>query len=82
MLTVVEPTLIVQSWRSAAFKRDDGDSTLILLFQQDGDRGRIELVHLDVPDHDYDGVSGGWRRYYWTPWRRLLARGAHASPAP
>jgi activator of HSP90 ATPase len=82
ILTVVAPTLIVQSWRSSAFNRDDGDSTLILLFRQDGDRGRIELTHLDVPDHDYDGVSGGWRRYYWTPWRRLIARRARAVRAP
>ena len=82
MLRVVEPTLIVQSWRSSAFKRADQDSTLILLFRQVGHRGRIELTHLDVPDHDYDGVSGGWKRYYWTPWRRLLARDADASRAP
>jgi activator of HSP90 ATPase len=82
MLSIVEPDLIVQSWRSSAFNRDDGDSTLILLFRQNGDRGRIELTHLDVPDHDYDGVSNGWRRYYWTPWRRLIARGAHPVRAP
>jgi activator of HSP90 ATPase len=82
MLTIVEPTLIVQSWRPSVLKRDDDDSTLILLFRQDGDRRRIELAHLDVPDHDYDGVSGGWRRYSSTPCRRPLPRGAHASRAP
>jgi hypothetical protein len=75
MLTVVEPTLIVQSWRSTHFSDDDPDSTLILTFTPLGETGRIDLVHLDVPDQDYQGVIDGWEAYYWTPWRRYLARG-------
>jgi activator of HSP90 ATPase len=74
MLAVVEPTLIVQSWRSSAFKKRDGDSTLILIFMQQGRRGRIHLTHLDVPDHDHKGVAEGWKTYYWVPWRRCLSR--------
>jgi activator of HSP90 ATPase len=72
MLTVVEPTLIVQSWRSTHFNDDDPDSTLILTFTPLGETGRIDLVHLDVPDQDYQGVIDGWEAYYWTPWRRYL----------
>lgn len=79
MLTVVEPALIVQSWRSVNFTEDDPDSTLILSFTPlatpDGEAGRIDLVHLDVPGQDYQGVTDGWETYYWTPWRRYLARG-------
>jgi hypothetical protein len=67
LLRVVEPTLIVQSWWSSAFKRDAGDSTLILPVRQDGDRGRIELTRLDVPEHAYDGVSGDRSRTGRTP---------------
>ena len=73
MLAVVRPTLITQSWRSADFKPDDPDSTLILSFTTVDDAGRIDLVHLDVPDHDYDAVVQGWEKYYWTPWRAYLA---------
>jgi activator of HSP90 ATPase len=71
---VVPPRLIVQSWRSRKFHATDPDSTLILAFSAHGENGRIDLVHLDVPTHDYDGVNEGWEIYYWTPWRAYLAR--------
>src|SRR3990172_10430303 len=72
MLVVVRPRLIVQSWRSTKFADGDQDSTLILLFSPDAPddhSGRIELTHLDVPEHDYQGVTEGWQQYYWQPWR-------------
>jgi activator of HSP90 ATPase len=72
ILEVVKPRPILQSWRSKAFKADDPDSTLILFFTPEGDEGRIDLIHLDVPDHDYDGVNQGWEKYYWAPWRKYL----------
>jgi len=72
ILVVVAPTLIVQSWRSTVFHIDDQDSTVILSFTPEGREGRIDLVHLDVPEHDYMGVTEGWEKYYWTPWRRYL----------
>lgn len=72
ILAVVTPVLIVQSWRSAMFHPDDGDSTVILSFTPQGEAGRIDLVHLDVPAHDYQGVTSGWEKYYWVPWRRYL----------
>jgi len=74
LLAVVRSTLIVQSWRSAKFGPADPDSTLILSFQSEGTNGRIDLVHLDVPDHDYNGVVEGWEKFYWAPWRDFLAR--------
>jgi len=73
MLEVVKPRLIIQSWRSNVFKAEDPDSTLILSFTPEGDEGRIDLIHLDVPDHDYDEVTQGWEKYYWAPWRAYLA---------
>ncbi len=73
ILEVIKPRLIIQSWRSNAFKAEDSDSTLILSFTPEGDEGQIDLIHLDVPDHDYDGVNQGWEKYYWAPWRAYLA---------
>jgi hypothetical protein len=79
-IAVVRPKLIVQSWRSVVFKPDDADSTLILSFSPEADdaagrpQGRIDLVHLDVPEHDYQGVTEGWPKFYWTPWRNYLQR--------
>jgi activator of HSP90 ATPase len=73
VLEVIRPKLIIKSWRSVNFMAEDPDSTLILSFTSEGDRGRIDLVHLDVPDQDYEGVNQGWDKYYWTPWRTYLA---------
>ena len=73
-LAVVAPRLIVQSWRSENFHETDPDSTLFLAFSAHGENGRIDLVHLDVPRQDYDGVKEGWEIYYWKPWRTYLAR--------
>jgi activator of HSP90 ATPase len=74
MLYTVPGRLIVQSWRSTAFHKSDVDSTLILRFTPKGASGRIDLVHVNVPDHDYRGVNNGWKSYYWKPWRKYLAR--------
>lgn len=74
MLVTIPCSLIVQSWRSINFNPDDPDSTVILNFVPEGLNGRIELVHLDVPEVNFQGVIEAWDRFYWTPWRRYLGR--------
>jgi uncharacterized protein YndB with AHSA1/START domain len=74
ILQVVPQRLIVQSWRSPHWGPDDLDSTLILRFVPEQDGGRIELTHVNVVDQDFAGVSHGWEKFYWTPWRAYLAR--------
>jgi activator of HSP90 ATPase len=73
MLQTVPGRLIVQSWRSTPFRKSDADSTLMLRFTPRGRSGRIDLVHVNVPNHDYNGVDKGWKNYYWKPWRKYLA---------
>ena len=73
MLQTIPGRLIVQAWRSTPFRKSDADSTLILRFTPRGRRGRIDLVHVNVPNHDYNGVNKGWKNYYWKPWRKYLA---------
>ena len=69
----VEPKrLIVQKWRSANFPDGAIDSVLVLSFWPEGDAARIELVHVNVPEEDFAGVSEGWVKYYWNPWRTYL----------
>lgn len=76
VLQAARPRLIVQTWRSPAFLPQQPDSTLIIAFSQDGANGRIDLVHLDVPEQDYEGVTQGWEQKYFAPWRAyLLAHG-------
>jgi activator of HSP90 ATPase len=73
ILQTVPGRLIVQAWRSKAFHKGDADSTLVLRFTASGKKGRIDLMHVNVPDHDYRGVNAGWKQYYWKPWRKFLA---------
>jgi activator of HSP90 ATPase len=69
----VEPKRqIVQTWRSVNFAPGSIDSVLTLSFWPDGDGGRIELVQVNVCDSDFAGVSHGWEKHYWTPWRAYL----------
>ncbi len=74
ILQVVPKRHIVQSWRSPNWGSTDLDSTLILTFWPEKDGGRIELVHVNVVDDDFAGVSQGWEKYYWSPWRAYLNR--------
>jgi activator of HSP90 ATPase len=71
----VEPKrLIVQTWRSTHFLPESMDSVLVLSFYSEPSGGRVELVHVNVADEDFAGVSHGWETYYWTPWRAYLTR--------
>lgn len=36
-------------------------------------RGRVELLHVNVPEHDHAGVAKGWDHFYWKPWLAYLA---------
>ena len=75
ILALERPRLIVQSWRSVKFHVTDPDSTLVLSFAPDSevaDYGRIDLVHIDVPNHDFVDVTEGWNKFYWQPWRNYL----------
>ena len=74
VLQVIPKRLIVQSWRSTNFGKRDVDSTLILRFLPNGKGGRIELTHVNVAERDFGGVSDGWAKYYFVPWRAYLER--------
>jgi activator of HSP90 ATPase len=69
----VEPKrLIVQTWRSVHFSSDDIDSVLVLSFWPENDFTRIELAQINIADNDFAGVTHGWEKYYWAPWRAYL----------
>ncbi|MCZ7648265.1 MAG: SRPBCC domain-containing protein [Planctomycetota bacterium] len=74
ILQAVPKRLVVQSWRSRNWKPTELDSTLILTFLPEGGGGRIELVHVNVPESDFGGVSQGWMKFYAEPWRAWLER--------
>ena len=74
-LALVPDRLIVQAWRSAAWKKTDPDSILVVRFEKARLGAAAHLAHIGVPRHDHHGVTRGWKNYYWKPWKRYLAGG-------
>jgi activator of HSP90 ATPase len=72
-LLIVPNRLIVQAWRATHWKANEADSILVLEFSKAPGGAQIDLVHVNVPQHDHKGVSQGWRKYYWQPWKKYLA---------
>jgi activator of HSP90 ATPase len=72
-LLLVPNRLIVQAWRSKPFKAADPDSILIVRFEKVKNGTRVDLTHVGVPAYDHKGVTQGWRKYYWEPWKRHLS---------
>ena len=66
--------LFVQTWRSSDWSADQDDSVLMLVFEKRGKGGRLTMVHANIPEEHYPGIKSGWTEYYWTPWKRFLAK--------
>ena len=73
-LAVVPGRMIVQAWRASHWKDSDLDSILVMNFSKAPGGGRVDLVHVGVPQHDHKGVTKGWPQYYWEPWKKFLKR--------
>ena len=80
-LVIVPKKMIVQAWRAASWKKADPDSILILTFSKTESGGRVNLVHVNVPEYDHKGVTEGWKKYYWKPWQVYL-EGRKRKPKP
>jgi activator of HSP90 ATPase len=73
-LALVPNRMIVQAWRSSQWKRADPDSILVVRFEESASGGAtVAVTHVGVPEYDHDGVTLGWVKYYWDPWRAYLA---------
>jgi len=71
-LLLVPNKMIVQTWRAAGWKNTDADSILVISFSKTKTGARVDLVHVNVPEYDHQGVTDGWHHYYWEPWRVYL----------
>jgi activator of HSP90 ATPase len=73
-LVLIPNRMIVQTWRSSEWKKADPDSTLIVTFEKSADGGaQVDLAHVGVPEYDRDGVTQGWVKFYWEPWKAYFA---------
>lgn len=75
-LEVVRGKMIVQAWRATHWPKTDADSILILFFSDTAAGGKVDLVHVGVPEHDHKGVRKGWPHFYWQPWKAYLKKSA------
>jgi hypothetical protein len=65
--------MIVQTWRSSEWKKSDPDSILVASFEKVEGGAKVDLVHVGVPEYDHAGVTQGWIKYYWEPWKAYLS---------
>lgn len=73
-LKLVPGRMIVQTWRGSDWKRSEPDSLLVLAFERQARGARLTMVHTHVPDAHARSITGGWRKYYWRPWRQYLRK--------
>jgi activator of HSP90 ATPase len=75
-LMLIPNRRIVQAWRASHWKKGDPDSILIVSFEKaPGGGAKVELDHAGVPQYDHAGVTEGWVKYYWEPWKAYLDTG-------
>ena len=60
---------IVQEWYSGNWKEP---SILTLKLIKTGQNTKLELLHENVPDDEYDDIKNGWEDYYIGPLREYL----------
>jgi len=73
-LKLIKNRLIVQTWRAKSWKKKDADSILVLHFKKHKRGTRLELHHINIPDHDYKGIQKGWPSFYWKKWKQYFRR--------
>jgi activator of HSP90 ATPase len=74
-LVLIPNRRIVQAWRSSEWKNADPDSILVVGFEKAaGGDTTVQLVHVGVPSYDHQGVTQGWVKFYWDPWKAYLAK--------
>ena len=72
-LVLIPNRMIVQTWRSSEWKNSDPDSILVVRFEKTPTGAAAYLTHVGVPQYDHDGVTQGWTKYYWEPWKAYLS---------
>lgn len=72
-LALVPNRVVVQAWRSSAWKKADPDSILVVRFEKSPGGATAYLAHVGVPPYDREGVTKGWKKYYWESWKKYFA---------
>ncbi len=78
IVEVVPLRKLVQTWKPQEWTRDDSVVTFILTPTRDGTR--VDLLHVNVEESDYDGTTEGWDIYYLGVIKKMLEK-RNAKPA-
>ena len=70
---LVKDKLIVQTWRSLGWDKNDVDSIFMIRLEPKGKDVILYAVHTNLPDKAVESVSKGWYDHYWNPWKQHLA---------
>ncbi len=78
IVQVVPLRKLVQTWKPQEWTRDDSVVTFTLTPTRDGTR--VDLLHVNVEESDYDGTTEGWDIYYLGVIKKMLEK-RNAKPA-
>lgn len=70
---LVEGKRIVQSWRTSEFKDSDGNSLLILQFEDSENGCKLTLKHSNIPEGQPD-YKQGWVEHYFKPMKEYFQK--------
>ncbi len=71
-LTLEPDKEIVQSWRGSDWPEGHFSKVTFSLEEVKGGT-RLTFRHSGVPEEFYEDIKQGWRDYYWTPMKEMLA---------
>jgi len=72
-ILLIKDKLIVQSWRTQEWNKNDLDSTFIIELEPKGKNVVLHMAHANLPDKHAESINSGWHKHYWEPWKKFLA---------
>ena len=72
-LELVPDKKIVQTWRADDWPEGNYSKATFSL-KEVADGTNLIFTQTDVPEDQYDAVSGGWQDYYWMPMKEMLEK--------
>ena len=72
-LELVPDKKIVQTWRADDWPEGHYSKATFTLKEVAGSTN-LTFTQTDVPEDQYDAVSGGWQDYYWMPMKEMLEK--------
>lgn len=79
---LLEGRLIVQSWRTTEFSKDDPDSILTVHFDPEKDGTHVTILHTEIPAGQGMDYQEGWFEHYLDPLKKYFGKGGAKAKKP